>query len=378
MMSSEPTVMGRRLLEVLVEDPRGHSDPEGAAYELQTTVQGVGRAMKGLSGRGLAYISRFGKEDEYWPTDLGRALLGKSKQSKIERLTVLSFGGGQDSTAILYRLLVDEDFRRQYAPGDLVAVMSDTGDEHPPTYEHVRFCQGLATAHGTELYFLEAGGEYHSDAWRALREVYHRTKTCGSKAFRKSCTDNLKIRPIYRWLQKYLVDRYDVRSWGKARAKQPLYDFAEKNTKIDVLIGIAAGEEKRVAGDEGAPLWMQRTIRRVYPLIDLGWDRAACQKYCRELGLPIPMPSNCMLCPFMSEIELLWLERNYPKDFAEWVRIEAAKLKRFKHVERNLGVFGKRRLPQVLAEAKIKYGHMTDEEIDEYKMSHGHCVATRY
>ena len=31
-----------------------------------------------------------------------------------------------------------------------------------------------------------------------------------------------------------------------------------------------------------------------------------------------------------------------------------------------------------LAEAKIKYGEMTDEDLDEYKQSHGHCVQTRY
>lgn len=295
-----------------------------------------------------------------------------------ERLTVLSFGGGQDSTAILYRLLLDEDFRRRYAPGDLVAVMSDTGDEHPATYEHLRFCQQLAAGRGVTLYFLDAGGEYHSDAWPGLREFYRRKKACGSKGYPKSCTDQLKIRPIYRWLQKYVADRYKVRSWGRAKAKQSLYDFAEANGKIDMLIGIAAGEEKRMAGDKGIPVWMQKTIRRVYPLVDEGMDRAACQAYCHEAGLPVPLPSNCMLCPYMSEIELLWLEMNYPKDFAEWVEIEAEKIAANVDVERNLGVFGLRLLPQVLAEAKIKYAAMSPAEINEYKMSHGHCVASRY
>ncbi len=49
-------------------------------------------------------------------------------------LTVLAFGGGQDSTAILYRIALDKAFRSRYVKGDLLVLMSDTGNEHPHTY----------------------------------------------------------------------------------------------------------------------------------------------------------------------------------------------------------------------------------------------------
>jgi len=68
----------------------------------------------------------------------------------------------------------------------------------------------------------------------------------------------------------------------------------------------------------------------------------------------------------------------YPEQFAYWARLEANKIAANQHVERNLGVCGKKLLPQVLAEAQAKYANMTYGQIDEYRMSHGHCVTSSY
>ena len=79
-----------------------------------------------------------------------------------------------------------------------------------------------------------------------------------------------------------------------------------------MMIGIAKGEEKRthkVVYDKG---W-KACINRIYPLIDLDLDRNNCQRYIRWVkGATIPYPSNCMRCPYMSPIELIWLHKNYP------------------------------------------------------------------
>ena len=64
--------------------------------------------------------------------------------------------------------------------------------------------------------------------------------------------------------------------------------------------------------------------------------------------------------------------------FAEWVGYERAKLRKFTGTKRNLGVKGKLTLEEVLAQALEQYGNMTDSELDEYKMSHGHCVKSVY
>ena len=291
-------------------------------------------------------------------------------------LTVLSFGAGQDSTALLYKYLHDDGFRDQYAPDEFIVIMSNTGDEHPRTYQHIEKIKELCRANSLPFYLINPDMGYHSESWQTLRGFYDLKKCVGSKAFPKTCTDKLKIQPIYKFLEFWISTRFGT-SCGR---KKGLYEFTEKHGKIRMMIGIAAGEEGRMADPDKEPMkWKRENIKMVYPLVDLGMDRQACQDYIRSLGLDVPPPSNCMLCPFMSEQELLWLYRFYPEDYADWVRIEQNKIDANVHKgEKNLGVWGKKLLPQVLESAQEKYGHMTNAELEEYKMSHGHCVSSKY
>lgn len=81
----------------------------------------------------------------------------------------------------------------------------------------------------------------------------------------------------------------------------------------------------------------------------------------------------------MSKPELLWLANNLPDDYAEWVELENAKRQRWEHLgEKNYGVWGKKTLPMVLEEAQAQYGHLTAEELDTIKFSHGHAVKSKY
>lgn len=291
-------------------------------------------------------------------------------------LTVLSFGGGQDSTALLYKYVFDADFRAKYAPGNFLVVMADTRDEHPETNSHVANIRLFCAQHNIEFVFITPSMGYHGGKWQGYREFLRATNTCGSKAFRKTCTDNLKLKPIYRFLEVFISKNYGT----PCGRKQAFYAYAAQHGKLNVIIGIAKGEESRV----GAPLdkWAQRTTERLYPLIDLAMDRQACQDYISSVGMPVPPPSNCMLCPFMSDIELLWLYRFYPQHYAEWVQLEQNKIDRFRAEgladDKNLGVWGRKTLPVVLKTAQEKYGHMSDAQLHEYKMSHGHCVKSKY
>ncbi len=289
------------------------------------------------------------------------------------QLTVLSFGGGQDSTALLYKLALDPEFRQQYAPQDLLVLFSDTLDEHPETYAHLEWIKVYTMFSNIEFAWIKS---HKSGSWvYGLRGWMMRNNGLQSKAFPKSCTDQLKIRPIYRWLEDFISKRYGL---PKKSQKRTYYDFKEKYGKIRVILGIAADED-RVSEPEDN--WMGRCIEKVYPLKDLGWDRAACQAYITSKGYKVPPPSNCMLCPFMSDIELLWLYRFHPRDYQHWVKLEAAKLRKWKDKgDRNVGVWGKANfpLPLVLERALSRHGHLTDEQLQEYKMSHGHCVKSKY
>lgn len=294
-------------------------------------------------------------------------------------LTVLSFGAGQDSTAILYKLIYDEEFRMEYAPDDLVVIMANTMNEHEGTYLHVERCKELCYENNIPFYLLDpsnwATGDW-TEGYVNFLEVGNRI---GSKSYPKTCTDKLKIQPIYKFLERYLFKRYDLDGTPEGR-KRCTKKFAEKYGKINVLIGIAAGEEKRAgSNEESAQVWMRMAINKRYPLLDLGMDRQACQDYISSVGAEVPPPSNCILCPFMSEQELLYLYKFLPEWYYKWVELEAAKIAANTHAgDKNFGVWGKKLLPEKLEEAIKKYGHMTDEELKEYKMSHGHCVMSKY
>lgn len=65
--------------------------------------------------------------------------------------------------------------------------------------------------------------------------------------------------------------------------------------------------------------------------------------------------------------------------YAEWVDLERAKLEKFAHLgKKNFGVFGRRSLPVVLADAETKYAHLSDREIETHRWTHGHCVGSAY
>lgn len=312
-------------------------------------------------------------------------------------LTVLSFGGGQDSTAILYKIALDRSFRRKYIEGHLVVLMSDTGNEHPHTYGHIHFVKEFCKLHRIEFYLIDHKMGYHPKNWPTLQDQFRRYSTIMSVAFPKTCTDNLKIRPIYNFLDHYVACRYYGYSERHGpKGKRYLKRFCQQYGKINVLLGIAAGEESRIAKSNKKSLkkrqldlfrkvripgrtWMDICIAKRYPLMELGMDRYGCQRYIRSVGLPLPFPSNCMMCPFASKAEILWLYRTHPDVFWEWVDCERRKLEKFADKgKRNLGVKGADTLETVLAQAIEEFGQMSDEELYNHKMTHGHCVMSTY
>lgn len=290
-------------------------------------------------------------------------------------LTVLSYGIGQDSTSLLYRYAYDLDFKATYAPGYFLVLGSHTGDEHRQTYEQLEYARTFCAERKIAFHFITSDQGYHSQAWATLLTQWRRNNTVGMKAGRKSCTDNLKIQPFYKYLAAYVQNNFPIYVSGRLALER----FAQYYGKIRVLIGFTADEGARIGEDSKRPDWQRAAIEMSYPLITMGQKRADCIAYIQSVGHPVPYPSNCQHCPYLSEIELLWLSRNEPAVFEEWVGLEAAKLQKFAYLgAKNYGVFGKRALREVLADAQGKYGQMSDVELDDYKFSHGHCVKSRY
>lgn len=298
------------------------------------------------------------------------------------KLTVLSYGAGQESTALLLSYIHDREFRSHFAPNDFIVVFADTGDEHEHTYEHIEKTKALCALHEIKFVHILPEMGYHCPAWSSLRDQYNTNCSVGSKAYVKSCSYNLKIYPIYNFLEDYIADKYNLLR-GRKRAFK---EFSRIFGKVNVLIGIAHGEESRMAGDEFKDKWKQMALKNVYPLVQMGMDRFACQSVNRTYLDYEVKPSNCVLCPWLSMPELLYMHRFMRSDFEDWVRIEKNKFA--KHADKgdkNLGVWGKwikdenrpYTLVDALQDAEKEFGHWTDEDLHRYKMNHG-CNGSKF
>lgn len=311
-------------------------------------------------------------------------------------LLVLSHGGGQDSAT--NAALLQRELKHLVEGKHLIYVMSDTGDEHPETYEYVARQREICRERGIEFHFITNDMGYHVPSWMGLSQAHERSIENGKAMIamlnEKTCTINLKLDVIYKFLDSYINDRYGYgfkKEESGGCGKEAIKAYEAEYGKLEVIIGFAAGEDKRVnrakkmeEKDHAVTYtktgrktnsW-KRVIKRLYPLFDLGMDRKGCQEYLAKNGEEIPMPSSCMRCPYMPPQELLWLARRYPEKFAEWCRWEKAKMGRWASEEKNVGVFAsKLTLSEMLAKAEAQYGHMTDEELNEYKFTHGKCTA---
>ena len=296
-----------------------------------------------------------------------------------DELTVFCFGGGQDSWAMLAKFIHEPLFRQKYAPNKLLILMSDTGWEHPRTYVATTLAKELCLLHGIEFQLITNDMGFHPNTWQTLTHNWELNSTVGSVVFKQTCTDNIKIKPVDNFVAQHIRDNYNLEGKNRSSIFQKFY---YKYGKINWIIGFAKGEEIRIKNQEKACNWKKKAIKSSFPLIDEGIDRQGAQDTILKYGYPLPPPSNCTICFWMSELELIWLYRNLPKHFWYWVKLERNKLNRFRleglPENKNNGPFGQISIISKLKNALLKYADYTDAMLDEYKMSHGHCVKSKY
>jgi hypothetical protein len=258
----------------------------------------------------------------------------------VAKLTLLSYGGGQQSTSLLHKYVYDAEFRKTYAPERYLVAMADTGAEHPETYEHVRYTQEFCDKHGIEFHHVTAALGYHTGDWRGgLMGMFAAKSVITSAAFpMASCTMSLKVSPLYKWFEDWIAREYGFEAGEKKALKAYAKTFGEK---ISVQIGFGLGEESRAGraldaqtafafhcdAKRSDPIWMQESIEKTFPLIDIGFDRTASQEYTRSVGEPVPWPSACFACHWKSDFDVLWTLLRYPDLFARWEEAEDRKLR---------------------------------------------------
>lgn len=195
--------------------------------------------------------------------------------------SVVSFGGGVNSTALLVGLEEREEFP------DYI-IFADTGGEKPQTYDHVERMREWCKSKGMPDITIvkEANG---------LEDDCLSRDTLPGKAFGfGSCSERFKVRPQRRWVKQ------------------------EGITNAMWLVGIHAGEAKRAK----RTLNQRDDVR--FPLIQWKWGQEDCIDAIRCAGLPMPIKSACFFCPAMRKQEVLTLAKEAPELFDRAVQMEDA------------------------------------------------------
>ena len=205
-------------------------------------------------------------------------------------ITIASFGGGTDSTAMLIRWV------KLGLPLHLVQ-FADTGGEKYHTYDHVQRMDSWLRTNGAP------GITIVSAPTVTLEDDCLNRKALPSIAYGfKTCSQRFKLQPQEKFVNKW----------------QPARDVWARGEKVLRLVGYDASESRRA---EKAPEGNKKYINR-YPLIEWGWDRARCISEIVSAGLPLPGKSACFFCPSSKKHEIIDLKKRYPDLMQRAIAIE--------------------------------------------------------
>ena len=194
--------------------------------------------------------------------------------------TILSYGGGVNSTAIIALSLQGK------LPLPDYIVFSDTGAEWPHTYKYMDYLENK----GIRIIYITGGTK------GATLIEWCKEKGFIPSRMNRWCTDYWKIQPIRRF------------------AKSLDEDF-------EMIIGIDAGEAHRAKS--------ARYKERRFPLIELGIDRNECKRIIKKAGLGVPQKSGCYICPYQPKRQWINLKKYYPELWKIAVDLEKDSI--FKH-----------------------------------------------
>jgi len=210
--------------------------------------------------------------------------------------TIVSYGGGTNSTALLVGLL-----ERGERPDAIT--FADTGGEKPHTYAHVAAVNDWCLSVGFPEIETLRGDMPQQLIDRTLEQECFRLGKLPAKAYGfSSCSDKWKMEP--------------QRRYNKAFAAKHGIELAD----ITRLIGFDADEHSRV--ERGLTMAHKKPVKEAYPLYDWGWGRDECIEAIARAGLPQPGKSACYFCPSSKKPELLELRERYPDLMARALEME--------------------------------------------------------
>ena len=211
--------------------------------------------------------------------------------------TIVAFGGGVDSTAMVIGLVENN------SPIDII-LFADTGGERPHTYTHIdKFSEWLISKGYPSITIVKR--VRRDGSLETLEEECHRRKNLPSIAYGfKSCSQKHKIAPQDKYLNSLDITK----------------DAWANGLKCIKYIGYDANESHRAdnAAKRDDPKYEYK-----YPLIEWGWDREDCLDVIERAGIKDVGKSACFFCPSSKPKEIIDLSTQYPHLLERALAIES-------------------------------------------------------
>lgn len=223
-------------------------------------------------------------------------------------LTYLSLGAGVQSSA----LLVMACKGLFGCPKPDLAVFADTGSERAATYRQVEALRAFAERFGVPVETVTAGSlerqllgleSKRASGFKVSIPSFAGTDPKGG-LLRRQCTREYKLDPIRKHIRQRLGLEPGQRAAGKFRVR--------------CLLGISLDEAQRMKTNED--VW----VENCYPLIDARLRREDCLGILAEHGIPIPVKSACVFCPYHDNREWVRIRREAPEEFQRAVEVDRA------------------------------------------------------
>ena len=207
------------------------------------------------------------------------------------QLTVCSFSGGKDSTAMLLRML-------ELGMKVDIILFCDTGLEFPQLYDHIRKVEQKI---GREITVVRSKDDF--EYLFAYKKIVRKRKTLLAERYGMERDGYSWAGPKMRWCTEKL----------KNQPREKYLRELRKEYEVIEYVGIAADETYRLERKCN-----QRDGVRL-PLVEWGMTEADCLAYCKERGydwggLYEKMHRvSCWCCPLQSLPELRVLHKDFPQ-----------------------------------------------------------------
>jgi len=268
-------------------------------------------------------------------------------------LTVLNYSGGQQSSAILWMVLLGEIEK----PKHFLVLNADPGMENSRTYEYNKLMFSRCAEAGIEAVTVPGPNLYkdllnHKTKSRLDNPPYWTKSPTGKKGrLLQKCTQTYKIAPMDRYIRKVLERDFEISHKSKRLPKKCVQKW----------IGLAWDEVFRMSNPK------QGYIEFVYPLIDMQLTREDTRKFFITRELPIPPRSVCNAC-FANGLQTFFeMRRDRPDDWVQAVAVDKA-VRNCK----NLGIHDEVYVSSTL-QPLLELDDLDTEDKDNYSCDSGYC-----